>query len=134
VDGDGSAVQSVFRTDGSDLVLIDVGKRYGVGDRKLQIRSETVSDSRNDRWWAEKAYPSSFSLLDGDVGRLLVQSDPDTLQFICQDLQIVQGLQDVEHDEDQVTRPCNWIRHSELAVVLVAEPCFATVLCYTHRQ
>ena len=38
VDGDGSAVQSVFRTDGSDLVLIDVGKRYGVGDRKLQIQ------------------------------------------------------------------------------------------------
>jgi len=47
-------------------------------------------------------YTTSFSLLDGDIGWLLVQSNTDTLQFVGQDSQIVQGLQYVEHDEDQI--------------------------------
>lgn len=56
------------------------------------------------------AHSSSLSLLDGDVGRLLVQPDTDTLQLVGQHLQVVQGFQDVQYDEDQVTRPGDWRR------------------------
>ena len=41
-------------------------------------------------------------LLEDDVGRLLVDSDPKSLQFGFDDLFVDQRLVDVEHDENEV--------------------------------
>lgn len=46
--------------------------------------------------------PTLVLLLEDDVGRLLVDSDPKSLQFGFDDLFVDQRLVDVEHDENEV--------------------------------
>ena len=49
--------------------------------------------------------PSLVLLLEDDVGRVLVQPDPEALQLPLQDLLVPEGLQNVEDDEDEVGGP-----------------------------
>ncbi|KAH3681092.1 hypothetical protein WICPIJ_007952 [Wickerhamomyces pijperi] len=74
-------VDSVFLHDGSDLVLVDVCQWDGVCDGQTTF----------------------LLLLDHDVWRGFVDSDPEPVQFLLDDLLVGQRFVDVQHDEDQVT-------------------------------
>lgn len=41
-------------------------------------------------------------LLEADVGRFLVEADPEALQLVLDQLLVPERLQDVQDDEDQV--------------------------------
>jgi hypothetical protein len=78
-----SVVDSVFAHDRFDGRWGKFGQGYGVRDEDTTI----------------------LLLRDRDPGWLLVETDSETLQFVRQDGQIDQWLQNVQNDENQVTRP-----------------------------
>lgn len=53
---------------------------------------------------SNSTHTSSLPLLHCDRRRLLVEPDSETLQLICDDLQVVERLQHVQDDKDQVAR------------------------------
>ena len=50
----------------------------------------------------ERTYTSSLLLLDGNLWRLLVQTDTETFELGLDDLEISEGLENVENDEDEL--------------------------------
>ena len=55
----------------------------------------------------DKTHAASLLPLHCNLGRLLVQPQPERAELVLQNRQIVQRFQHVEHDEDEVTRPGN---------------------------
>ena len=58
--------------------------------------------------WHGQVDASFVLLLEADVGRFLVQSDPEPLQLLLDESLVLQRLEDIQHDEDEATRS----RHS----------------------
>jgi len=81
-DGDVGRADLVLGHDGPDLVVVDMGQRYRARDVEAAL----------------------VLLLEGDVGRALVDADAEPFQLSLDDALVRQGLVDVEHDEDQMAR------------------------------
>lgn len=54
-------------------------------------------------------------LLKADVWRLLVQSDAKSLQLVFDQLLVAQGLQHIEHNQEQVASSSHWKRKAGAA-------------------
>lgn len=52
----------------------------------------------------DRTYTSSLLLLDSDLRRLLVQTDAETFELGLNDLEVSEGLENVENDEDELRR------------------------------
>lgn len=72
----------IFVTDALDGFLVDFLQSYGRGDGDAAL----------------------LLLHEGDVGRLPVQADPETLQLPLYDFLVSEGSRGVEHDEDEPAR------------------------------
>ena len=57
--------------------------------------------------WHGQVNASFLLLLEADVGRLLVESNPKPLQLLLDESLVFQRLEDIQHDEDEATRSCN---------------------------
>jgi len=68
---------------------------------RLLLGRGSASGRRQRR---ERTYTSSLLLLDSDLWRLLVQTDTETFELGLDDLEISEGLENVENDEDELRK------------------------------
>jgi hypothetical protein len=91
---DRAAVHPVLGQHRPDLIRVDLGQWYRVTDSNLPSALSTYLDLIT--------HPSSLLPLHSDGRRLLVEPDPETLQFVGQNSEIIQWFEHVEDDEDEV--------------------------------
>lgn len=83
--GDVGGIDLVLAHDGLDFAVVNVRQGNSVGNVEAAL----------------------VLLLEGDVGRRLVDADTESFQFGLDDALVRQRLVDVEDDEDQVARLCD---------------------------
>jgi hypothetical protein len=81
--GDLAVRQLVLGQDSFDLVRLQIGQGDRVGYRDAAL----------------------LALLDEDVGRLLVEPDAKALELALDDLLVFEGLEDVQHYEEEIAGP-----------------------------
>lgn len=86
--------------------LHDGRGEYGLGDHGLEVNRTLVLPPVTNTYLATKQSPSilyvCLNLLEHDIGRGLVESDSESVELSLDDVLVREGLERVEHDEDDV--------------------------------
>lgn len=93
---DRAAVHPVLGQHRPDLVRVDLGQRHCVTDGNLPSALSTFPNF--------VTHPSGLLPLHSNRRRLLVEPNAETLQFVGENSEIVQGFEHIEDNEDQVAR------------------------------